>query len=168
MGIRETVNRHKNATIGAACLLIVAAIAIIALQARGNGKDLPPSESKLFFTSDDGKTWFADKATNVPPFTKDGKEAVRAYVYRASDGTEFVGYVERYNPLAKQSIERALALPVEQQTEDPYLAAADGLQVKKPGDATWIGATDPRATKVQAVVSPKGASEVVTPVVPRN
>ena len=97
---------------------------------------------------------------------KDGKEAVRAYVYRASDGTEFVGFMERYSVEGKKILEAALARPPEQQTDDPFMAVAGALEWKKPGDADWVSASDPRAERVVKVVSPKGASDTVSPVPP--
>ena len=167
MGIHERMNKNKTMAMSVACLLIVTAVVLIALQARGGGDGTPdPTGGKAFFSTDDGKTWFAADAMTVPPFNKDGKEAVRAYVYRAGDGTEFVGYLERYTPVGKKSLKAALAQP-EQLTEDPFSTVAGELQVKKPGDAAWISASDPRAAKVQTVVSPKGKSDVVSPVSPR-
>ena len=162
MGIRDYANRHRGAAIGAASAMIVVAIVVIVLQARGGASTSNGMTAKSFFSTDDGKSWFADDATKVPPFMKDGKEAYRAYVYRAPDGTEFVAYLERYTAAGKRAVEAALARPPEEQMHgDPYLAdgAGDAVEVKKPGDKTWINSTDPRAAPVLAIVSPKGETE---------
>lgn len=168
MGIRETINRHKNITVGVACLLIVGAFALIVLQSFGGGASASGGAgSRLFFSTDDGKTWFLDDSKNIPPFTKDGKEAVRAHVYRTSDGTEFVGSLERYTPAGKKLLEASLLRPPhEQAVDDPYMAVDGSRQVKKPGDATWVSVNDPRAEAVQDPVSPKGKGNAVTSVAP--
>jgi len=166
MGIREKVNKNPGIAVGAALAIVVLAIGFIVMQTRGGAASSEAVAGKLFFTNDDGKTWFIDDATNIPPFAKDGKEAVRAYVFRTGDGTQFVGFLERYSPAGKKALDAAMALPIEQQTEDPFLANAGAMQWKKPGDAEWVGASDPKADAVTKVVSPKGASDTLTPVAP--
>jgi hypothetical protein len=165
MGIREKVNQNSGIAIGAACAVILLAIGFIVMQTRG-GAAGGGAAGMVFFTTDDGKTWFADDPKNIAPFQKDGKEAVRAYVFRAGDGTEFVGYLERYTPAGKKSLEAALVRPPEEQIDDPFLAVAGAVQWKKPGDKEWVGANDPKAGSVTKVVSPKGESDTVTHVAP--
>jgi hypothetical protein len=166
MGIREKLNQNPWIATGGAGAVIVIAIVVVVMQAFGRGG--PPSDivtnSNVFFTTDDGKTWFADDVKNIPPFTKDGKEAVRAHVYRTSDGTEFVGYLERYSPASKRALAAALAKPVEEQLEDPY--ASVQIECKKPGETTWVSMNDPRAQAIMNVVSPKGAGDKVSHVSP--
>jgi hypothetical protein len=41
-------------------------------------------------------------ASNIPPFAKDGKEAVRAYVFECG-GKQFVNHLERFTPEAKEA-----------------------------------------------------------------
>ena len=167
MGLREKVNQNPGIAIGAASAVIVLAGIILLLQTRGGAASGSASGSgQLFFTTDDGKTWFTDDSTHVPPFMKNGKEAVRAYVYRTRDGTKFVGFMERYTPEGKKVLEAALARPPEQQTDDPFMGVAGALEWKKPGDAAWVSASDPRAEQVVKVVSPKGANDTVSPVSP--
>ena len=163
MGIREALNRNHKVTIGAAAVVTMGAIVFMVLQVRGGG---PPTgvnlNGKVFFSTDDGKTWFVDDVRNIPPFTKDGKDAVRAHVYRTSDGTKFVGYLERYSPASRKALAAALAKPAQDQLEDPYASAE--LQCKKPGDATWVSMSDPKAQSIMNVVSPKGAGDKVSSV----
>ena len=57
-------------------------------------------------TVDDGATYFPDDANKIPPFTKDGKEAVRARVFSCDGGkTKYVAYLERITPKAKAAID---------------------------------------------------------------
>jgi len=167
MDIREKVNQNPGIAIGSACAVIIVAIGIAVLQLRGSSVTEQAAVSgKLFFTTDDGKTWFSDDTKNIPPYAKDGKEAVRAYVYQAGNGTKFVGFLERYSPAGKKALEAVIARPEALAAGDPFLEAAGQLQWKKPGDANWIDADDPRVEAVMKVVSPKGAGDPVTPVSP--
>jgi hypothetical protein len=169
MGIRDYANQHRGAAIGVASGMIVVAVVVAVLSTRDGASAENGMTAKSFFSNDDGKTWFADNATMIPPFTKDGKEAHRAYVYRAPDGTEFVAYLEKYTPAGKRAVEAALARPPEEQFDtDPYLAdgAGDAVLVKKPGANAWINSADPRAAPVLSIVSPKGETETLTFVSP--
>jgi hypothetical protein len=168
MGLREGVNQHRGIAVGATCALIVVALVMTAMQMRrGSVAAQGAPSGRFFYSADDGKTWFVDDSTKIPPFLKDGKEAVRAYVYRTKDGKEFVGLLERYSPAGKKMLDAAAALPPDPlRMEDNSMAAAEALQWKKPGQKTWVSANDPRAANVTTVVSPNGASDTVTPVTP--
>src|SRR5947207_15826357 len=61
--------------------------------------------TKSYFTTDDGKTYFEDSADKVAPFDKDGKEAVRAHVFKCGQGAPFVGYLEKLDPKVKQRLD---------------------------------------------------------------
>ena len=64
--------------------------------------------TQSWYTDDDGKTWYADDKSLSPPIDHNGKTAVRAYVFSCDGGKhEFVGYLERYTPDARQAIEQA-------------------------------------------------------------
>jgi hypothetical protein len=166
MGVREKLNQHRMATIGATCAAIVLAIGLVAWQTRPASGGGAGAGGKLFFTIDDGKTWYLDDAKCIPPYTKDGKEAVRAYVYQAGDGTQFVGFLERYSPAGKKVLDAALSKPPGEQLDDPFLATAGAVQWKKPGELTWVSVNDPRAEQVAKVMPPKGPGEAATIVAP--
>ena len=72
--------------------------------------------SQVFFTDDDGKTWFPDDAKRVPPFDRNGKPAVRAHVYKCG-GKTFVNHMERYTPEAKKKVEAIYAKEVQQRSD---------------------------------------------------
>lgn len=165
MGVRDAMNRHSGITaVTAAAIVALVVLAGVLQGMRPNaseGVEIP--ERKSWYSTDDGKTWFADDVTKVPPFNKDGKQAVRAYVYRAPDGTEFVGYLERYTPAGKRAVEAAWSAPPEEQGEDPTLASgSDHIEIKKPGQANWIPISHPAADRVYKVISPKGQAEGLT------
>jgi hypothetical protein len=167
MGLRETLNENPRVTTGITVGIIVVVLALI-LWPRGNGavgggggRGAP---SQLFYTVDDGKTWFPDDAKKIPPFKKDDKEAVRAAVYKCG-GKTFVNHMERYTPEGQKKL---AAIYAKGDAADG-LAASDpategAMEVKSPGDKDWVKITDPKA---QAVMKPKcadgGDLEVLRP-----
>ncbi len=92
---------------------------------------------KSFFSDDDGKTWFVDDASKIPPFDHEGKVAYRAAVFKCADGTQFVGRLEKFSDEVKAQMEETIrknpsAAPVLQ-----YTASMREIQVKLPGDPNW-------------------------------
>jgi hypothetical protein len=157
MGLRETMNENPRITTGITVAIIVVVLAWL-LWPRGGGGVAGGGggggvATQLFYTTDDGKTWFPDDAEKVPPYKKDNKEAVRAVVYRCG-GKTFVNHMERYSPEAQKQLE-AMYAKDGAAAADPALAGSlneTGLEVKSPGDKEWVKITDPKA---QAVVKPK-------------
>jgi hypothetical protein len=140
------------------------------------GRWLSPGERpklahKVFFTTDDGKTWFADEADKIPPFEKDGKPAYRVYVYRCGDGKPFVSHLERYTPEAKKLLEEGRA---NNRLGDPDLLEKifmNGIEVKDPGtgdeETNWVKQSDyARASKITEPRCPDGKQEELEAVVP--
>jgi hypothetical protein len=126
----------------------------------------PVHYTQRFFTVDDGKTWFADSATKIPPFDKDGKQAVLAHVYRTPSGTEFVGYLERIAPQVQQALENPTPTGASGQAHTDLNAVQDtnagGRQIKRPGDEKWVSITQfPLAPKILAVKCPDGSADAV-------
>ncbi len=150
-----------------AVVLLLAGLAIVGSQLKS--ASAPVSQSQAFFTIDDGKTWFADAAAKLPPFDKDGKQAVRAYVFRSDKGKVFVNHLERFKPDAKQAIEEAAnADPARKAAGPPkHLAAIQsaytgGREVKRPGEEKWIGTGNFReAGQVMTVKCPDGSAEAL-------
>jgi hypothetical protein len=153
---------YRGLTVGAVIVLVGIAVIVYQMPSRSAAA----SSSRRFFTVDDGKTWFADDANKLPPFDKDGRQAVLAHVYRSADGTEFVNYLERLKPEAKRVMEDANTSAANRKGP-PNLAAirsayADGREVKRPGDAKWISTADSRETaRVMAIKSPNGSAQAV-------
>jgi len=144
--------------------LLLVCVVVIAFQLRGSSGSVESGPVQAFFTVDDGKTWFPDSADKIPPFEKEAKEAVLAHVYRASDGTKFVNYLERFKPEAKQALEKARTAdptgktrPDQSAIQSAYLG---GREVKRPGDAKWVNAANVReAAKITAIKCPNGAAD---------
>ena len=89
MGIRQTLNDNPVVTTSVTGVIILAAIFFLfrsSCSGPGGGGDgrVP---TKLYYTIDDGATYFPDEATKIPPFTHQGKPAYRVLVYKCPDGT---------------------------------------------------------------------------------
>lgn len=172
MGLRETLNRNPAITTGATIAVIVIALIAIFWQTFG-GKGHSGPVTASFFTTDDGATWFSDSVDQIPPFMKDGKEAVRAYVFKCSDGKPFVAYLERYTPQAKKVVEQARIKAKEnpKAPPDPALFAMTmqgGTEVKKPKDPSgWVQRSEyQKYGQVVQITCPDGKLEDLEPVLP--
>ena len=110
LGLRETLNQHPGIATGTAIGVIVLVLGYIVFGTAGRGANGGPAPvaNRAFYSDDDGAHWFADDVTKVPPFDHNGKQAVRAKVYRC-DGKTFVNHMERYTPEAHKRLEQAYA-----------------------------------------------------------
>jgi predicted esterase len=88
--------------------------------------------AQLFFTNDDGRTYFPLEATYKPPFVKDDKTTVRAHVYAVAGGKPFVAYLSKFSPISP----------------DPL--------VKRPGETRWLPITSPDAAPTLDIKPPAG------------
>ena len=154
MTLRERINRNPTQAAAFAAGGIVLALLFIMWQACG-GKGGGPGRS--YYSIDDGQTFFTDESTKIPPFKHEGKDAVRAHVFKCSDGKPFVGYLEMYSPQDKKMMEDAIAGKAPPMAYAGYTGQA---MVKKPGAGNpWIplmpGATEMYAKTVQ-VTCPDG------------
>jgi len=164
MALRETLNaKPVYAMTGVGGLLLIGLV-VVFFQARG--PSAPVARNQEFFTVDDGKTWFKDDATKLPPFDKGGKQAVRAYVFRSAKGTEFVNHLERFKPEARRALEEAATSDPNAKGPPRNLAAIQsayigGREVKRPGEPKWTSAGSFReAAQVTAIKSPDGSEAV--------
>lgn len=173
VGIREAMNRNPAVVTGVTMLAIAVAVGFIIFNTLNQTKI--KAVTKAYFTADDGKTWFADDITKIPPFkTADGKEAVLANVYSCKGGKEpFVAFMMRYTPEARQKLqemrEQAAASGGRLSTPDSSFMEAmrTGQEVKKTGDATWTNISEGQAfVKVTLVNCPSGKPEDATPLPP--
>ena len=81
----------------AIAVILIAAIAMFKELRSGQGADIS-NVGKVFYSDDDGVTWFLDDAFKGSPFDHKGKEADRAFVYRCgSKGRPFVAFLGQYS-----------------------------------------------------------------------
>ena len=162
MSLRETLARSpKIALVIVGSLLVVAAAMALSNFKQPNGPR-PVSEAKVFFSTDDGKTWFPDSITKPSPFEKDGKLAYRVYVWKTDDGSTWVSHLQRGGTSSAGSASdearnsavsgtSATRQPAKQVTQQSH-----GIEVKRPGDTTWVSANSTEGEEIAAPKCPKG------------
>lgn len=137
MSFRETMNKNSSLTTIGAVLVIVVVLGLIAWQFWPSGYK-KGGYTELYYTNDDGKSYFAaDRLTNIPPFDKDGKQAVQAQVVRCGSGKAFVGFMTRFSEPAKKALEEAKSKG--QLTPELLTGYATQVEAKQPGQSEWVG-----------------------------
>jgi hypothetical protein len=100
--------------------------------------------TKLFFTIDDGKTWFAADASNKAPFMHEGKQALRAHVFQCEGKPPFVGYLSKHSSIAGEDM------------------------VKKAGETRWFPYSTPNAAGIMTIKCGEGAgAKMATEIFPK-
>jgi hypothetical protein len=137
VSLREKMNKNKNISVGITILIILAALVFIYYQIKGDSIPQAPPQM-AYYTTDDGKTFFAEDQMHETPFTHDGAQAVRAWRYTCGDSKEAkLGYLERYTADFLKQLAQAKAA---NQPMDPMIIVEQGdaiYEVKKPGNPTW-------------------------------
>ena len=164
----RVILHHYRLPLGAgAAVAVVLVFTLWLLAPSGGSEQTSLAGRKAWYTTDDGKTWFADEKQRIVPFTHNGKEAYRCWVYSCDNGTtKFVAYVERYSPAARQQLEAAAS-----SRQAPAAGVIDellttGTEVKRPGESAWISISDPRAVAVREPKCPAGSGKTPQLVVP--
>lgn len=161
MGVREALNRNPKIMGIAGTVAVAVAIWVVYRTVTDQGLKVK-QPTQYYFTTDDGKTLFAAPKTSVPPFEKDGKQAVLAHVFTCDKGkTQFVAYLVKYkDEFAKRAA--AEAANAEQAGKAKAndggalasAAAAFSMLVKKPGDPEWVPFTSPKGSSVTGIWCP--------------
>ncbi len=128
MGIRETMNKKPGLTSGIVIAIIVLALALVVYELSPKGA--APLRTGVYYSDDDGKTFYIDSMSNLPPYDHDGKQAVLAHVYHCGSNPPFVGFLQKYT----DDMRERLAHPIAGDDVDPNT----GTQVKRPGDTDWV------------------------------
>jgi hypothetical protein len=155
--IRQKINENPAATTAVTALIVVLAILFIFWQAC-SGPSTGAVSTKAYYTTDNGKTYFPDESSNIPPYLKDGKEAVRAVVMTCDGGkTKFVGYLERYAPQDKMVLEQMAKASQAKSGPPPFMGYPGQPMVKRPGepDNAWVPLSPATSTYYQTIVQPK-------------
>jgi hypothetical protein len=171
VGVREGLNTHRAVTAAVVGAVIAAALVFglrgACATAPAGGQAGGP---KCFFSIDDGKSWFAEDASKLPPFEHEGKPAYRARVFRCPNGKQFVSHLERYAPADKKRLEDSRSAPggagamVMEETTFMQIG-----EVKKPGETQWVRLGPQNSEQVLRTLQPKcpdGGSTDVRPVLP--
>lgn len=167
MSLKEKLNQNPKMAAGVVGGLAALAIAIIAFTMLGGNKPgAGAAGAQVFYSNDDGATYFADAdfPTRIPPFTKDGKQAFRAYVYTCDGGkTKFVGALMRYSQVALAKLQQAANT---NKFDDPLIfritEGGEGSEWKVPKTpetaTSWVKQTDPKANAIMNPKCPPGTA----------
>jgi hypothetical protein len=162
MSIRETLNKRPKLTASIAGALVMVLLVVVYAQTKPRQIAIQYS-SHLFFSDDDGKTFYTDDASNIAPYDHNGKRAVQAMVFRCDDGAPFVGYLVKYSPGTKSALESYSA--GQRVTDMRALATRQqAMLVKKPGGTRWVpmhsdaAAPDTGLSSILSVMPPPGAT----------
>jgi hypothetical protein len=144
------MNKNKNISVGVTIGIIVLALIFIWYQIKGESiPEAPPALA--YYTTDDGKTFFAEDQLHETPFQKDGAEAVRAWRYTCGDSKDMkVAYLERNTAEFRKQLETAKKA---NQPMDPMIIVEQGdaiYEVRKPGTTQWIKKMSPAGQKLIA------------------
>ena len=165
MSLRETLSNSPRIGIalGAAAILLAVIFLWPTLFAGAPHASMP---SRVYFSDDDGKTFFTDDSSNIPPFDHGGKQALQAAVFECG-GKQFVGYLIRFDNGAKAALE---AMPEEDRkgsNPKALLIRQTGEMVKKPGNSHWVALKgDEPAGQIVSPVCPDGSDETPKQVMP--
>jgi hypothetical protein len=167
MGVRQALNENPIIATAAAGILIVAALIFIFWHLSDGHRHHITVAQKMYYSDDDGKTYFADQAYKMTPFPgPNNRPAVQAMVFQCGSGKPFVAYLSRYSDEGRKTAEKVAS--------DPRIPVAFRpnptlIEVKKPGTKTWIK-FDPKNPKsyVDATMPkcPEGGSNFPRPVYP--
>jgi hypothetical protein len=163
MAIREKLQKHPAAAMSAAVLLILMCALVVFSEVKGpRSRDLSAA-GKVFYSDDDGKTWFLDDPSKGSPFDHQGTQAYRAIVYRCSGGQPFVAFLAKYSDqqMAQMEVDVAHAPP-----GTPSRMLGMPLQdLKKPGESKWVTNSGASMTGYPPIACPdgKGSASFVSP-----
>lgn len=165
MGLREVLNQHPKSGTVIAGVIVVVGLAAVVLNAGGSGPR-PVSESRAYFSVDDGKTWFADAASNPSPFNKDGKTAYRVFVWRCGTSAPFVSHLFR-NAGSSIGGDRSKAASNADERTPPAMSGAS-IEVKRPGtgDRGWVRVDSAEGAAIVRPQSPDGNTKDLEAVEP--
>lgn len=154
----------------AVCVGAVVVLGALLIWHCQSGGPPPVLAGDAFFSGDDGKTFFIDSSERIPPFQHKGTDAVGARVFvGAPGGKPFVGYLERFSPAGQaraEELQAERAAGKGQPGADPVLMA--NMELKRPGEAEWIKASDPRAVAIRKVMSPDDPKRPAMPMSPTS
>lgn len=137
MSIRKKLNNQPILSSAIAIVVVLGAAYVIYSAVAGGEKRFYGATA--YYSDDDGKTYFKDNAFKPVPYTDNGKEVVRAFVYSCPSKGEFVAFLQRYTPEGIKAINEVQSAKKEGKEPSAHAMAiaaqADSLasEFKKPG-----------------------------------
>jgi hypothetical protein len=159
VSLREQINQRSVVFGGITGVVVLLLIALVFWELFGGRQPARVSTEKVYYTTDDGRTWFADDSRNVPPCEHDGAMAVRCMVFKCSSSAPFAGYLEELTPQAHDEMMAS--------AQHSSMLPFGGILVKKPGAKNWVLSYTPEGAKIiNDVHCPAGSGERPQSVLP--
>jgi hypothetical protein len=163
MGIRETINQRPWISMAVVGVIVVFALVLVASTFRGG---VVAGRDQAYFSDDDGKTYFADDASQIPPFDHNGKTAYLAGVFQCEGVEPFVAYLIRYTPEGKAELERFSAAARNSSDAKVNVIKLRTRQIKAPREGRWTPSDSMEFDVYLSPARPKGATGHPTPLFP--
>ena len=165
MGLRQTINEKPALAGGVSVAIVVLAILIVVWQMHGSCGEQPrPALSNQdYFTTDDGQTFYPDSLDNIPPYKHEGKEAVRAFVFKCGSGAPFAGYLQRATASGRKQYS-TFGRSSRVTASNPAI-----FEVKKPGKANqWVPVDNDHSRQWRDIIQVKcpNGTDSPAPVIP--
>lgn len=164
----EWIRQHgKSAGIGLVALA-ACGFAAYSVSTNSRGRPRPVSEGRVYFSTDDGQTWFEDSVQNPSPFDKDGEQAYRVFVWKQGDGKPFVSHMMRSGNASGPTLPGSARSPsvVDRRPLPP--PSSGGVEVKRPGtgDKGWVRANSREGEEIMRPKGPDGTTNGLEPIEP--
>lgn len=168
MSIKQKLEKNPRALSAITAGLVIVAMFVTTWQFI-SGPSYSVNHVKSYYVTEDSSsegalaTLFKDDVGRITPFDKDGRSAVRAYIFTTDeDRTRIVGYLERYTPQGRKLLEDYREGKIPHATQDAIDRQLEqrGIEIKKPGDSQWVLLSDrAQASRVLAILPPGDARE---------
>lgn len=159
MGLRETLNKRPLIAYSIVSVMVAIAAYVIYTTLSGSGSSIP---TQVYYTADDGQTYYVDSAKLIPPFESDGKTVLRAFVYECHD-EEFVNHLMRFRPDSHDAIRSEQA---ESDSPDLTATAYSAREIRRSGESEWVGIMSPKGIDILQIECPHGGGDYPRPVFP--
>jgi hypothetical protein len=161
MNVREAIERHRRAAIAVASAVLL--IVIVYLGSHFSEHPGQPDASQdVFYSADDGKTYFADRMDRMVPFDHGGTPAFRAAVFRCDQEPPFVAFLMQPDESARKDLETAQAKS-SGDFRQAVLRTQRQMEVKRPGEQSWVEIGSAAGTKVTTIKCPEGTAVPLGP-----
>lgn len=161
-GVRDTLNQRPALAAG----LMVGFIALAAVFWFYTRDRSHTAATEAFYSDDDGKTYFVDDFQKLAPFDRNGKVALRAYVFRCGTEAPFVGYLARYPEATKAKIADLRKRPTDPAAQAELGQLIASAEVRKPGQTNWVAAGSNDGEAITAAPQCKDGKQTAVGVVP--
>ncbi|MBV8780277.1 MAG: hypothetical protein JO353_02665 [Phycisphaerae bacterium] len=138
MKVRELLRQRPWIGIAVCFGAVLIAAASVWATLRSSEPAMPLMPASVFFSDDDGKTYFADDSARISGFDHAGKTAYQAAVFQCGHGSPFVGYLIKFNASGKSALEQIPDAERRANSSQAWGIRQTSSLIKRPSDKSWI------------------------------